>query len=87
MLPARTVLLLTLLLTFSLHHATAHFSPVECCFELAQKPIRYPQSFYETPKDCPVRAVVIVAANGDKICADPRKRWVKRAMKELQREN
>ncbi|KAM3665136.1 C-C motif chemokine 3-like [Ammospiza maritima maritima] len=84
MLPARTVLLLTLLLTFSLHHATAHFAPVECCFEYAQKRIRHPQGFYETSKDCPKPAVVIVAANGDEICADPKKDWVKKIIKRLQ---
>ncbi|XP_058701762.1 C-C motif chemokine 3-like [Poecile atricapillus] len=82
MLPARTVLLLSLLLT--LHHATAHFAPVECCFKYAQKRIRHPQSFYETSKDCPKPAVVIVAANGDEICADPRKDWVDKIIKRLQ---
>ncbi|XP_015495194.1 monocyte chemotactic protein 1B-like [Parus major] len=83
MLPARTVLLLSLLLT--LHHATAHFAPVECCFKYAQKRIRHPQSFYETSKDCPKPAVVIVAANGDEICADPKKDWVDKIIKRLQR--
>ncbi|NXY17042.1 CCL17 protein, partial [Atrichornis clamosus] len=83
MLPARTVLLLTLLLTFSLHHATAHLTPTECCFEHAQKPVRHPQSFYETPRDCAVRAVVIVSASGAEICADPKKPWVKRVIKML----
>ncbi|XP_012425026.5 monocyte chemotactic protein 1B [Taeniopygia guttata] len=86
MLPARTVLLLTLLLTFSLHHATAHFAPVECCFKYAQKRIRHPQSFYETSKDCPKRAVVIVSANGDHICADPEKDWVNKTIKRLQKQ-
>ncbi|NWT02940.1 CCL17 protein, partial [Mionectes macconnelli] len=83
---ARTVLLLTLLLTFSLHHATAHFRPIECCFQYAQKPVRHVQSYYQTPVDCPVPAVVIVAASGAKICADPKKRWVKKAIETLQKE-
>ncbi|XP_068059145.1 C-C motif chemokine 3-like [Anomalospiza imberbis] len=86
MLPARTVLLLTLLLTFSLHHTTAHFAPVECCFKYAQKRIRHPRSFYETSKDCPNPAVVIVAANGDQICADPEKDWVNKTIKRLQKQ-
>ncbi|KAM7040334.1 monocyte chemotactic protein 1B-like [Acridotheres tristis] len=85
MLPARTVLLLSLLLTFSLHHATAHFAPVECCFKYAQKRIRLPQTYYETSKDCPKPAVVIVAANGDEICADPKKDWVAKTIKRLQK--
>ncbi|KAM6300629.1 C-C motif chemokine 17-like [Aegotheles albertisi] len=85
MLAARTVLLLTMLLTFSLHHAAAHFIFSECCFEYAQKPVRHIQSFYETPRDCSLPAVVIVAATGAKICADPKKPWVKRAIKKLRR--
>ncbi|NXE96979.1 CCL4 protein, partial [Menura novaehollandiae] len=65
--------------------STAHFTPVECCFEHAQKRIRHPQSFYETSKDCPMSAVVFVSASGVEICADPEKPWVKKAMKTLQR--
>ncbi|NWW03020.1 CCL17 protein, partial [Oreocharis arfaki] len=87
MLPARTVLLLTLLLTFSLHHATAHFTPTECCFEYAEKAIRNPQSYYETSKDCTKPAVVFMAASGHEICADPNKQWVKKAIKKLQRKD
>ncbi|NXM15022.1 CCL3 protein, partial [Ploceus nigricollis] len=65
--------------------STAHFAPVECCFEYAQKRIRHPQSFYETSKDCPKPAVVIVAANGDEICVDPKKDWVEKTIKRLQK--
>ncbi|XP_049661876.1 C-C motif chemokine 13-like [Accipiter gentilis] len=85
MLAARTVLLLVLLLTFSLHCAAAYNAPTECCFKHAQKLIRHIESFYETPSDCPLPAVVIVAASGAKVCADPKKPWVKRAMKKLRR--
>ncbi|NXV90404.1 C-C motif chemokine 5-like [Calonectris borealis] len=85
MLAARTVLLLALLLTFSLHRAAAHFTPTECCFKYAQKPIRHMQSFYETPIDCALPAVVIVATTGTKVCANPKKPWVKKAMKNLRR--
>uniref|UniRef100_A0A8C8B3R4 Chemokine interleukin-8-like domain-containing protein n=1 Tax=Otus sunia TaxID=257818 RepID=A0A8C8B3R4_9STRI len=81
MLAARTVLLLVLLLTFSLHHATAS----ECCYEHVQKPIRNIKSFYHTPRDCSTPAVVIVTASGAEICADPRKSWVKRVMKKIQK--
>ncbi|NXY76359.1 CCL3 protein, partial [Glareola pratincola] len=86
MLAARTVLLLAVLLTFSLHRAAAHFTPTECCFKYAQKPIRHVQNFYKTPRDCSLPAVVIVAASGDEVCADPKKPWVKRIMKKLRRE-
>ncbi|NXI59539.1 CCL17 protein, partial [Chloroceryle aenea] len=85
MLTARTVPLLLLLLTLSLHYTTAHFTPIECCFKYARKPIQHMQSFYETPRDCSLPAVVIVAATGAEICADPKKRWVKNAMKRLPR--
>ncbi|XP_040471686.1 C-C motif chemokine 17 [Falco naumanni] len=85
MLPARAALLLALLLTLSRHHAAAHFAPIECCFKYTQKAIRHIQSFYETSSDCSLPAVVVVAANGAEICADPQKLWVKRAMKNLPR--
>ncbi|NXL08803.1 CL3L1 protein, partial [Mesembrinibis cayennensis] len=62
---------------------TAKFTPTECCFEYAQKPIRHMKSFYETPSDCSLSAVVIVAATGAEVCADPKKPWVKKAMKKL----
>ncbi|XP_032841220.2 C-C motif chemokine 3-like [Tyto alba] len=83
MLAARTVPLLVLLLIFSLHHATAYFSPTECCYSQAQKPVRQVQNFYKTPSDCSLPAVVIVTATGDKVCADPKKAWVKKIMKNL----
>ncbi|NWI50108.1 CCL5 protein, partial [Calyptomena viridis] len=62
----------------------AHCSPVECCFEYAQKPVRHVQSYYRTPSDCSLPAVVIVAASSAKICADPKKPWVKKAIKTLE---
>ncbi|NXX32621.1 CCL22 protein, partial [Nicator chloris] len=76
---------LAMQLTTSPFPSTAHFAPVECCFKYAQKRIRHPQSFYKTSKDCPKPAVVIVAANDDAICADPKKDWVVKIMKQLQR--
>ncbi|KAL2300216.1 hypothetical protein Nmel_012182 [Mimus melanotis] len=65
------------------HCLSSHFAPVECCFKYAQKRIRHPQSYYETSKDCPKPAVVIVAANGDEICADPKKDWVAKTIKRI----
>ncbi|NXK29016.1 CCL14 protein, partial [Arenaria interpres] len=85
MLTARTVLALVLLLTLSLHCDAARFTPTECCFKYAQKPIQHVRSFYETSRDCSLPAVVIVAASGHKLCTDPKKLWVKKAMKKLQR--
>ncbi|NXJ83874.1 CCL17 protein, partial [Trogon melanurus] len=64
---------------------TAYSTPTECCFEYALKPVRHMWSFYETPEDCALSAVVIVTATGAKICADPKRPWVKRAIRKLQR--
>ncbi|XP_061301373.1 C-C motif chemokine 22 [Pezoporus flaviventris] len=85
MFAARTVLLLTLLLTFSLHHITAHTLPRECCDRYARKTVQHVKSFYKTPQGCHLSAVVLVAASGDKVCANPKKPWVKRAIEKLQR--
>ncbi|NXV70837.1 CCL4 protein, partial [Atlantisia rogersi] len=85
MLVARIILLLMLLLTSSLHWATGYSTPTECCFSYAQKPIRHMQGYYETPGECAMPAVVIVAASGAEVCADPKQPWVKRAMKKLKK--
>ncbi|OPJ78039.1 C-C motif chemokine 3-like [Patagioenas fasciata] len=85
MLTARTVLLLAMLLTFSLHRAAAYDSPNECCYNHAEKPIRRIKYLYETPNACSLPSVVIVTLDGAMICADPKKRWVMRAMKRFQR--
>ncbi|XP_065518446.1 C-C motif chemokine 5-like isoform X3 [Lathamus discolor] len=85
MFAARTVLLLTLLLTFSLHHIAAHVLPKECCNRYARKTVQHVKSFYKTSQGCTLPAVVLVAANGDKVCANPKKHWVKKAIEKLQR--
>ncbi|NXW56404.1 CCL17 protein, partial [Eurystomus gularis] len=85
MLTTRMVLLLVLLLTFFLHCTSAYFTPVECCTEYAQKRIRHMQSFYETPRDCSLPAVVIVTATGAEICVNPSNPWVKKAIQKLRR--
>ncbi|NXD73265.1 CCL3 protein, partial [Eolophus roseicapillus] len=64
---------------------TAHTLPTECCTRYAQKIVRHVKSFYKMPQACSLPAVVIVAATGDEVCADPKKLWVKRAIEELQR--
>ncbi|NWH72125.1 CCL17 protein, partial [Piaya cayana] len=64
---------------------TAHSTPTECCFNYAQKPIRHMKNFYETSKDCSLSAIVIVTPTGLKICTDPEKPWVKRAIKKFQK--
>ncbi|NWW85055.1 CCL3 protein, partial [Rhynochetos jubatus] len=63
----------------------AHFTPIECCSKYAQKLVRQVESFYETPRDCALPAVVIVAGTGDHICVNPKAAWVKKAIKKLQR--
>ncbi|NXX41917.1 CCL5 protein, partial [Tricholaema leucomelas] len=63
----------------------AHFQPLECCYRYAAKPLPHPQSFYRTPRDCNLPAIVIVGASGHKVCADPSKAWVKRAIRTMAR--
>ncbi|NWS67417.1 CCL4 protein, partial [Crotophaga sulcirostris] len=64
---------------------TAHFTPTECCFKFARRAVRHVESFYETPKECSLAAVVIVTANGTKVCASPTTPWVKKAMETVQK--
>ncbi|NXG38867.1 CCL4 protein, partial [Dromaius novaehollandiae] len=62
-------------------------TPTECCFGHAHKPIRLTnlQSFYETPNDCSLPAIVFVTVSGAQVCADQGKPWVKKAIKKLGR--
>ncbi|NXA41640.1 CCL5 protein, partial [Eudromia elegans] len=62
-------------------------TPTECCLRHARRPVRLAnlRSFYETPRDCSLAATVFVTLRGDKICADPEKRWVKKAKHALGR--
>ncbi|NXE83289.1 CCL14 protein, partial [Cochlearius cochlearius] len=62
----------------------AHFTATECCFGYAQKVPRRAQSFYKTPSDCSLPAIVLVTSNGNKVCADPSKSWVQNCLKRLQ---
>ncbi|XP_051485380.1 C-C motif chemokine 3-like [Apus apus] len=77
-LPARTVLLLTMLLSFSWQLTAAHVSPIECCYRYAQKQIRQLKDFYKTSSECSLPAYVFVPPTGEKICVDPKKNWVKK---------
>uniref|UniRef100_A0A8C3UWG5 Chemokine interleukin-8-like domain-containing protein n=1 Tax=Catharus ustulatus TaxID=91951 RepID=A0A8C3UWG5_CATUS len=56
------------------------YSPSECCFGYLKRPLRL-----DTLLDCPKPAVVIVAGSGDQICADPKKDWVAKTIKRLQK--
>nr|XP_009931927.1 PREDICTED: C-C motif chemokine 5-like [Opisthocomus hoazin] len=87
MLGARMVLVLLLLLTTSPHCDAVPHTLSECCFHYAKSPLRLAnlKSCYRTPKECFSQAVVIVAASGNKVCADPEKPWVKKAMEKVSR--
>ncbi|XP_065518447.1 C-C motif chemokine 5-like isoform X4 [Lathamus discolor] len=65
--------------------AGAHVLPKECCNRYARKTVQHVKSFYKTSQGCTLPAVVLVAANGDKVCANPKKHWVKKAIEKLQR--
>nr|XP_013798169.1 PREDICTED: C-C motif chemokine 4-like [Apteryx mantelli mantelli] len=87
MLNMKTTLVLALLFVLSPHHAAALSTPTECCFGHAHKPVRLTnlQSFYETPKDCSLPAIVFVTVSGVQVCVDPGKPWVKKAINKLRR--
>ncbi|NWX91525.1 CCL3 protein, partial [Nothoprocta ornata] len=67
--------------------SAALYTPTECCLRHAQRPVRLINlwSFYETPGECSLPATVFVTLHGDKICADPERRWVKKAKNMLGR--
>ncbi|KAM9182788.1 C-C motif chemokine 3-like [Mergus octosetaceus] len=87
MLSTRPVLLLVLLLTFSQHCATALYTPSECCFDYLKSALRYDvlKDFYKTPKECYYPGIVFETKNGTKVCANPKTRWVEKAVEKLLR--
>ncbi|NXE96953.1 CCL5 protein, partial [Menura novaehollandiae] len=61
-------------------------TPSECCFHYINAPLRLAnlKSFYSTPRECFSPAIVFETRKGVKVCADPEKDWVKRAVGRLQ---
>ncbi|XP_053905288.1 C-C motif chemokine 17-like [Malaclemys terrapin pileata] len=87
MISLRTVLLATFLLGVSYQYATAISStPVECCFNYVTGAIQLSKlvDFYNTPRECHLPAVVLETVADRKVCADPSKPWVKRAIRVLE---
>uniref|UniRef100_A0A8C0H2K1 Chemokine interleukin-8-like domain-containing protein n=1 Tax=Chelonoidis abingdonii TaxID=106734 RepID=A0A8C0H2K1_CHEAB len=83
MISLRTALLAAFLLGLSYQYATAKsLIPVECCFDYMTGAIQLAKlvDYYWTPSECHLQAVTVA---GRKVCADPSKLWLKRAMKVL----
>ncbi|XP_004608894.2 C-C motif chemokine 8-like [Sorex araneus] len=60
--------------------------PVTCCFDTVQKkiPMKRLQNYTMVNNShCPQEAVIFKTKLGKKICADPKKKWVKTLMKRL----
>ncbi|XP_032634680.1 C-C motif chemokine 17-like [Chelonoidis abingdonii] len=86
MISLRTALLAAFLLGLSYQYATAKsLIPVECCFDYMTGAIQLAKlvDYYWTPSECHLQAVVLETVAGRKVCADPSKLWLKRAMKVL----
>ncbi|XP_044842744.1 C-C motif chemokine 17-like isoform X2 [Mauremys mutica] len=87
MISLRTALLAAFLLGLSYQYATVKPRlPMECCFVYMTGAIQLDKlvDFYWTPSECNLQAVVLETVSGRKVCADPSKVWVKRAIKVLQ---
>ncbi|XP_017679837.1 PREDICTED: C-C motif chemokine 14-like [Lepidothrix coronata] len=87
MFPARTVLLLVMLLTLSPHSSAAPYSPSECCFHYVKGALRLAnlKDYYSTSRECFFPAIVFKTKNGTKVCANPEEPWVQRAVGKLQK--
>ncbi|KAL6491282.1 hypothetical protein MHYP_G00016270 [Metynnis hypsauchen] len=57
-------------------------TPKECCFSFYTRPIpvTHITEYEETRLDCTNAGVIFTTKKGHRVCADPRVRWVKRAM-------
>ncbi|KAF2984165.1 hypothetical protein EK904_013298 [Melospiza melodia maxima] len=87
MLTARTVLLLAGLLTLSPCSHAAPYTPAECCFDYVKGVLRLEilLDFNSTTRECYFPAIVFETKKGVKVCANPEEKWVKRAVKVLQK--
>ncbi|XP_061863697.1 C-C motif chemokine 17-like [Colius striatus] len=84
MVTARMLLLLLLLLSSSLHLTLAHIPSSECCYSYSKKAVRGIQSYFQTPRECFLPALVVTNARGVMFCVNPKDQWVKKALKELE---
>ncbi|NXK45286.1 CCL14 protein, partial [Chauna torquata] len=65
----------------------APYAPSECCFDYIKSALRPDvlKDFYETPKECFFPGIVFETKNKTKICANPKTRWVEKAVGKLQK--
>ncbi|KAB0383981.1 hypothetical protein FD755_005898 [Muntiacus reevesi] len=77
------------LLTTDTHTHTPRAGNVgrECCLQFYKGSIpgKLLVDWYQTPGDCPNKAIVLVTRHGKNICANPNDKNVKRAMKYFQK--
>ncbi|NWI36406.1 CCL14 protein, partial [Picathartes gymnocephalus] len=65
----------------------APYSPSECCFDYSKRPLRLDNlvGFYPTPMECFSPAFVFETKKGGQVCANPKEKWVQRAVRELKK--
>ncbi|NWS24929.1 CCL14 protein, partial [Polioptila caerulea] len=65
----------------------APYAPSECCFNFAKRALRLDNlvDAYPTPRECYSPAIVFQTKKGNKVCANPEDKWVKRAVTELRK--
>ncbi|NXV06798.1 CCL14 protein, partial [Cettia cetti] len=63
----------------------APYTPCECCFDYVRGALRLATltGFYSTSRECFSPAIVFETKKGAKVCANPKEKWVKRAVREL----
>ncbi|XP_054445234.1 C-C motif chemokine 26 [Pteronotus mesoamericanus] len=79
--PAATLALLVFILSVHLGAATRGSNVAKyCCFQFTQKtlPWRFVQSYEYTRNSCPQQAVIFTTKRGQKVCAQPKEKWVQR---------
>uniref|UniRef100_A0A8C3E4Z3 C-C motif chemokine n=2 Tax=Corvus moneduloides TaxID=1196302 RepID=A0A8C3E4Z3_CORMO len=75
----------------SIHHLSlsspAPYIPSECCFSYVKGCLRLANlmGFYSTPRECFSPAIVFETKKGVKLCANPKEKWVQKAVQELKK--
>uniref|UniRef100_A0A8C5IFJ6 C-C motif chemokine n=1 Tax=Junco hyemalis TaxID=40217 RepID=A0A8C5IFJ6_JUNHY len=67
--------------------SAAPYTPAECCFDYVKGVLRLDilLDFNSTTRECYFPAIVFETKKGVKVCANPEEKWVKRAVKVLQK--
>uniref|UniRef100_F7B2K3 C-C motif chemokine n=1 Tax=Ornithorhynchus anatinus TaxID=9258 RepID=F7B2K3_ORNAN len=82
---ALSTLLLTVALCSLASSAPRVHVPVTCCTNYLHRPLpqKLVKSYFQNRSQCPKPGIIFTTVKGLRVCANPRKSWVQKRVKEL----